>query len=202
MNWDLVILKLNILFFSENKQQLEIRNVTSISPDSLFKEIIKDVDNLNIVNIIEIKVVVNISTWTLYFDGAKSKEGVGAGCLLVDPQGNRTCIACRMEFNCTNNTVEYEALIQGLKKSIDLDIKELIAYGDSEIIVRQVRNSIHCLSEHLQSYQREVWNLISHFDAFNIISIPRSQNQEADLLANVASKLIPSENLTSDFFFS
>jgi len=58
-----------------------------------------------------------------------------------------------MEFNCTNNTVEYEALIQGLKKAIDLDIKELIAYGDSEIIVRQVRNSIHCLSEHLQNYQ-------------------------------------------------
>ena len=54
-----------------------------------------------------------------------------------------------MEFNCTNNTVEYEALIQGLKKAIDLDIKELIAYGDSEIIVRQVRNSIHYLSEHL-----------------------------------------------------
>ena len=105
--------------FSENKQQSEIRNVTSISPDSSFKETINDVNNLNIVNIIESKVVVNSSTWTLYFDGAKSKEGAGAGFLLVDPQGNKTCIACRMEFNCTNNTVEYEALIQGLKKAID-----------------------------------------------------------------------------------
>ena len=89
------------------------------------------------------------SIWTLYFNGDKYKEGVGAGCLLVDPQGNKTYIACRLEFNCTNNTVEYEALIQGLKKAIDLGIKELIVYGDSEIIVRQVRNSIHCLSEHL-----------------------------------------------------
>ena len=105
-----------------------------------------------------------------------------------------------MEFNCTNNTVEYEALIQGLKKAIDLGIKELIVYDDSEIIVRHVRNSIHCLSEHLQSYQREVWNLISHFDAFNINFVPRNQNQEADLLANVASKLIPSENFTPEFF--
>ena len=58
-----------------------------------------------------------------------------------------------MEFSCTNNTVEYEALIQGLKKAIDLNIKELIAYGDYEIIVRQVRNSIHYLYKHLQSYQ-------------------------------------------------
>ena len=70
---------------SENKQQSEIRNVTSISHNSSFKETINDVDNLNIVNIIESKVVVNSSIWTLYFDGVKSKEGAGAGCLLVDP---------------------------------------------------------------------------------------------------------------------
>ena len=104
-------------------------------------------------NIIESKVVVNSSTWTLYFDGSKSKEGAGASFLLIDPKGNKTCIACRLEFNCTNNIVEYEALIQGLKKAIDLDIKVIIAYGDYEIIVRQVRNFIHCIFENLQNYQ-------------------------------------------------
>ena len=85
----------------------------------------------------------------MYFDGSKSKEGAGVAFLLIEPKGNKTCIACRIEFNCTNNIVEYEALIQGLKKVIDLDIKVLVAYGDSEIIVRQVRNSIHCIFEHL-----------------------------------------------------
>ena len=200
MNLGLVILNLKNFVFSDSKEQLEILNVTTISHDSSFKEIPNDVDSHNIVNILESKVVVNISTWTLYFDGSKSKEGAGASCLLIDPKGNKTCIACRLEFNCTNNTVEYEALIQGLKKAIDLDIKVLVAYGDSEIIVRQVRNSIHCISEHLQNYQQEVWNLISHFDAFNIMSVPRFQNQEAYLLANVASKLIPFENFTPYFF--
>ena len=93
--------------------------------------------------------IVNSLRWILYFDGSKSKEGAGAGCLLFDPKGNKTCIACRIEFNCTNNTVEYEAPIQGLKKEIDLDIKVLVAYGDSLIIVRKVCNSIHCIFEHL-----------------------------------------------------
>ena len=51
-------------FKSENKQQSEILNVTTISHDSSFKEIINDVYNHNIVNIIEIKVVFNSSTWT------------------------------------------------------------------------------------------------------------------------------------------
>ena len=121
--------------FSDNKQQSEILNATTISHDSSFKEIVNNVDSHNYVNIIESKVVANSSTWTLYFDGSKSK-GAGAGFLLIDPKGNKTCITCRLEFNCTNNTVEYEALIQGLKKAIDLDIKLLVAYGVSEIIVR------------------------------------------------------------------
>ena len=100
-------------------------------------------------NIIGSKVVVNSSTWTLYFDGSKSKEGARASFQLINPKGNKICIACRLEFNCTNNTMEYETLIQGLTKAIDLDIKVLVAYGDSEIIIREVHNSIHCISEHL-----------------------------------------------------
>jgi ribonuclease HI len=114
--------------------------------------------------------------WSLYFDGSKSKEGAGAGCVLIDPAGNKTFIACRLEFECTNNTVEYEALLQGLKKALDMDVRNLIVFGDSEIVVRQVRNSIHCLSPHLKSYQTEVWSLIQNFSAFNINSIPRLSN--------------------------
>jgi hypothetical protein len=38
------------------------------------------------------------------------------------------------------------------------------------------------------------------FNAFNIIPIPRSLNCDVDLLANVASRLIPSEGLIPDTF--
>jgi hypothetical protein len=82
--------------------------------------------------------------WTLYFDGSKLQEGSGAGCIFIDPKGKHHFLSCRLEFECTNNTVEYEALVQGLKKAIDLNVKELKVFGDSEIIVIQVRNTIHC----------------------------------------------------------
>ena len=52
---------------------------------------------------------------------------------------------------------------------------------------------MHCVSTHLKRYQREVWDLINHFEYFNINSVPRSQNFDANLLANVASKLIPTK---------
>jgi ribonuclease HI len=48
----------------------------------------------------------------------------------------KTLISCHLEFECTNNIVEYEALVQGLKKAIDLKVKCLRVFGDSEIIVR------------------------------------------------------------------
>ena len=67
-------------------------------------------------------------------------------------------------------------------------------YGDSEIIVKQIRNKIHCISPHLKSYQNEVWDLLINFHPFNIASIPRLKNAAADLLATSAARLVPSNN--------
>jgi ribonuclease HI len=138
--------------------------------------------------------------WTLFFDGSKSLEGASVGCILKDPNGNKVMIACRMEFQCTNNIVEYEALLQGLKKAIELKAKKIKVFGDSDIVIRQVRNNIHCLSSHLKHYQHEVWDFINLFDAFNISHVLRSLNFDVDLLANVASRIIPPKNLLPDTF--
>jgi ribonuclease HI len=83
-------------------------------------------------------------------------------CILKDPNGKKTLIACRLEFQCTNNIVEYEALIQGLKKVVDMKARKIKVFGDSEIVIRQVRNTIHFLSSHLKHYQHEVWDLIKN----------------------------------------
>ena len=74
--------------------------------------------------------------WTLYFDGSRSKEGPGVGCLLIDLHGNRMMIACHLEYECINNVVEYEALMQGLKKALDLHVKCIQVFKDSQIVAR------------------------------------------------------------------
>ena len=94
---------------------------------------------------------------------------------------NKHFLSCRLEFECTNNTVEYEALIQGLKKAIEFKARNLKVYGDSEIIVKQVWNTIHCLSPHLKGYQNQFWEIKTNFNAFYINLIPRLQNATADL---------------------
>jgi len=49
----------------------------------------------------------------------------------MDPEGNKHLEACRLEFECTNNTSEYEALIHGLEKAIDLGVRKIQIFGDS-----------------------------------------------------------------------
>lgn len=52
----------------------------------------------------------------------------------------------------------------------------------------------------MKHYQSLVHDLTSHFTMFNISPIPRLQNESVDLLANVASNLIPPEDYSPDRF--
>ena len=95
------------------------------------------IDSSKCVNFVD-SLVNNSLFWKLFFDGSKSNDGGGAGCVLVSPEGNKTMLICRLKFDCTNNIAEYEALVQGLYKAIKLDIKYLQVFGDSEIVSKQV----------------------------------------------------------------
>ena len=63
-----------------------------------------------------------------------------------------------------------------------------------------MRNLIHCISNRLTRYQQEIWDLLPSFSSFNIFSVPRYFNIDVDLLANVASWLIPFENFEPNVF--
>jgi ribonuclease HI len=47
----------------------------------------------------------------------------------------------KLEFDTTNNISEYAALLLGLKAARDMGIDELSVFGDSELIVHQVRDT-------------------------------------------------------------
>ena len=70
--------------------------------------------------------------------------------------------------------------MKGLRKAIELKVRNLKVFGDSEIIVKQIQNQIHCISRHLKAYQNEVWDLLKYFNAFNIVLIPRFKNAATD----------------------
>lgn len=62
-------------------------------------------------------------------------HGVGVAIMLVSPTNQVIPIAYKLNFKCTNNMAKYEVLILGLKAFLELNVTNLIIYGDFKLIV-------------------------------------------------------------------
>jgi hypothetical protein len=69
--------------------------------------------------------------WTMYFDGSLIKTGAGAGLLFISPLGKHVRYVLRLHFPVSNNVAEYEALVNGLRITIELGVQRLDVHGDS-----------------------------------------------------------------------
>jgi ribonuclease HI len=56
-------------------------------------------------------------------------------------------------------------------------------FGDSNLIVQQVRGDSQCLDVVLNSYHDRCLDIIKLFDMFSIKHIPREENSQANRLA-------------------
>jgi ribonuclease HI len=61
--------------------------------------------------------------------------------VLVVPSKVRTCYAVKLDFSCTNNIVEYEALLLGLRKLKAMGIRRAILKTDSRVISGHIDKS-------------------------------------------------------------
>ena len=73
--------------------------------------------------------------WKMYFDGAYSKFGKGAGIVIISPSNKVYNFAFKLEFEASNNVAEYEALLLGIETIKDMGIKMLNIKSDSDLVV-------------------------------------------------------------------
>jgi hypothetical protein len=78
--------------------------------------------------------------WKMFFDGASSSKGAGAGVVFVSPCQETISLSYKLEFEATNNVAEYEALVLGLRAAKEMGIEGVAVFGDAELIIQQVRN--------------------------------------------------------------
>ncbi|KAL0361487.1 UNVERIFIED_CONTAM: Retrovirus-related Pol polyprotein from transposon [Sesamum radiatum] len=74
--------------------------------------------------------------WLLHVDGSSTAQGSGAGIVLTTSQGNDMEFAVKFEFKASNNGVEYEILVLGMRMAQDAGASCLLAYSDSQLIVK------------------------------------------------------------------
>jgi hypothetical protein len=101
--------------------------------------------------------------WTMYFNGSVMVPGSGAGVVLISPYGSRLRYAIRLHFLASNKPTEYEALINGLRITIDLGATWLYIHGDSELVVDQVMRESSYKSPLMAAYYQEVRKLEDKF---------------------------------------
>ncbi|XP_058202937.1 uncharacterized protein LOC131317399 [Rhododendron vialii] len=88
--------------------------------------------------------------WEMYFDGAtRSPNGQkqddlknnksGIGVVFVKPNNAIIPHSFALTEGCSNNEAEYEAVIAGLELALHVPIEELLVYGDSELVIKQLR---------------------------------------------------------------
>jgi ribonuclease HI len=124
----------------------------------------------------------------MFFYGASSIIGVGAGVVFMSPSQETISLPYKLEFETTNNVAEYEALVLGMRAAKEMGIREMAVFGDAELIIQQVRNVYQAKHPRLKSYRNEVCDLIDNFfSAFNISFVPREDNTSVDSLAVSAS---------------
>jgi ribonuclease HI len=103
--------------------------------------------------------------------------------VIISPSGVCIDISIRLEFACTNKQVGYESLRHGLEYLRDLGERDVDVFGDSNLIIHQIKGNSQCFDGVLNSYQDRCLDVIKLFDTFSIKHVPREENNRANWLA-------------------
>jgi ribonuclease HI len=89
----------------------------------------------------------------MFFDGVVNVYGNGAGAVMVSPDQKLYPVSVKLHFECTNNTAKYEACILDLEVALEMKIRKVDVYGDSMLIICQVKGEWQTKEENLRPYQ-------------------------------------------------
>ena len=131
--------------------------------------------------------VVQDKIWIIHVDGSSTQHAGGIGVVLQSPEGDRLTYKVRLQYQTTNNEVEYEAFLKGLELAKSIEAKSVLIMGDSQLIMGQVNGTYEAKEERMKKYLERVLQLVKKFKETNFVQIPREENMEADALAKEAS---------------
>ena len=81
---------------------------------------------------------VDCHPWKVFMDDASSAMGVGVEIDIITPEGIRLEYSFRLGFRASNNEIEYEALLVGLRAVLGMGARKVEIHSDSRLVVSQV----------------------------------------------------------------
>ena len=90
--------------------------------------------------------------WTINTDGSSTQKGGRAGIVITSPEKGVLKYGVQVKFPITNNEVEYEALLTGLRIARALEAENIVLKSDSQLIIGQVRGDFEAKETRMQKY--------------------------------------------------
>ena len=76
--------------------------------------------------------------WIVHVDGSSTLHVGGIGVVLQSPKGDKLKHKVRLQYQTTNNEVEYEALLKGLELAKSVEANSILVLGDFQLVIGQV----------------------------------------------------------------
>ena len=92
--------------------------------------------------------------WTIQTDGSLVQRRGGVGVIITTPDGEILKYGVQLKFSATNNEVEYERTLTGLRLGKALGAKNLLIQNDLKLVIEQIRRKYEAKKERMQKYLR------------------------------------------------
>jgi len=124
----------------------------------------------------------------VWSDGAaRGNPGpAGAGAVITDPEGRVLERYGRFLGKQTNNYAEYQGLLLGLQKAMELGAREVGVRADSQLLIRQLEGKYRVRNAGLKPLHEQALKLLRSFEKFDLRHVPREENFNADEMSNRA----------------
>jgi ribonuclease HI len=123
-----------------------------------------------------------------FADGASIGNPGDAGCgaLITDEDGQELLEDYRYLGKTTNNVAEYQGAILALARAYELGGREVELRVDSSLLANQITGRYRVKSPQLAPLYQDLKKKTKLFSRFNVTLISRTDNKQADRLANLA----------------
>ena len=94
--------------------------------------------------------------WIIHVDGSSTQHAGGIGVVPQSSEGDKLTYRVRLQYQATNNEVEYEALLKGLELAKSIEAESVLILGDSQLVMGQVNGTCEAKEERMKKYLEKV----------------------------------------------
>ena len=111
----------------------------------------------------------NSKKWIVHVDGSSTHHIGGICVVLQSPEGDKLKHKVRLQYQTTNNEVEYEVLLKGLELAKSVEAKSILVLGDSQLIMGQVNGTYEAKEERMRKYLNRVMCFRKRFEEADFV---------------------------------